>query len=73
MSDSIELLRILEGVDDDDEFQESDSIIEEDLEVSKCMQILNKLNFISVIILILYQTLYILLYRLTIVFDFDLI
>lgn len=61
MSDSIELLRILEGVDDDDEFQESDSIIEEDLEVSKCMQILNKLNFISVIILILYQTLYIII------------
>lgn len=53
MSDSIEHLRILEGVDDDDEFSESDSIIE-DLEVSKCMQILNKLNFISVIILILY-------------------
>lgn len=32
--DSSELLRILEGVDDDEDFSESDSLPEEDLGVS---------------------------------------
>lgn len=46
MSDARELIRILEGVDDDEEFLESESILEEDLVVRKYMQILNILNFI---------------------------
>lgn len=42
MSDSFELLRILEGTDDVEEFSEySDTIPEEDLEVSVCNFLMN--------------------------------